>query len=82
MTEKINIYYYKSWGTIKDTTNLLKVKLEIIIYETNKFQAFTNVDVTNKESKLVSNHLDYNTILELQNYLDLQQLQAKKFHLY
>jgi len=53
--------YYKSGGTIKDTTNLLTSKIGDYYLNTNKFQAFTNVDVVNKDSKLVSNHLDYYT---------------------
>lgn len=53
--------YYKSGGTIKDTTNVLKSKIGNYYLAENKFQAFTNVDVTNKDSKLVSNHLDYFT---------------------
>ena len=53
--------YYKTGGTIKDTTNLLKSKIGNYYLNQNKFQAFTNVEVTNKDSKLVSNHLDYYT---------------------
>ena len=53
--------YYKSGGTIKDTTNVLTSKIGNYYLQSNKFQAFTNVDVVNKDSKLVSNHLDYYT---------------------
>ncbi|REE81724.1 OstA-like protein [Lutibacter oceani] len=53
--------FYKSWGTIKDTTNLLKSKVGNYYLRTNKFQAFNKVDVVNKDSKLVSDHLDYYT---------------------
>ena len=53
--------YYRSGGTIKDTTNVLTSKIGNYYLAENKFQAFTNVDVTNKDSKLVSNHLDYFT---------------------
>ncbi|NLP58764.1 hypothetical protein HGB55_11305 [Lutibacter sp. B1] len=53
--------YYKSGGTIKDTTNILKSKIGNYYLQNNKFQAFTNVEVTNKDSKLVSDHLDYFT---------------------
>ena len=53
--------YYKSGGTIKDTTNVLTSKIGDYYLKTNKFQAFTDVDVVNKDSKLVSNHLDYYT---------------------
>ncbi len=53
--------YYRSGGTIKDTTNVLKSKIGNYYLAENKFQAFTNVEVTNPDSKLVSNHLDYYT---------------------
>ena len=53
--------FYKSGGTIKDTTNLLKSKIGNYYLQTNKFQAFNKVDVTNKDSKLISDHLDYYT---------------------
>ena len=53
--------YYKSGGTIKDATNILTSKIGNYYLQTNKFQAFTDVDVVNKDSKLVSNHLDYYT---------------------
>ena len=53
--------YYKSGGTIKDTTNVLKSKIGHYYLQNNKFQAVTNVEVTSKDSKLVSDHLDYYT---------------------
>ena len=54
--------YYRSGGTIKDTANFLKSKFGNYYLKTNKFQAETKVDVTNKDgSTLVSNHLDYYT---------------------
>ena len=53
--------YYNYGGTIKDTTNLLKSQKGTYFLETNKFQAISNVDVTNEDSKLNSNHLDYYT---------------------
>jgi lipopolysaccharide export system protein LptA len=53
--------FYKSGGTIKDTTNVLKSKIGNYYLQTNKFQAVTNVTVTNPDSELVSNHLDYFT---------------------
>ena len=53
--------YYRSGGTIIDATNVLKSKIGNYYLETNKFQAFTNVEIVNKDSKLVSNHLDYYT---------------------
>ena len=61
--DRINQHlYYKSGGTIKDTTNVLKSKIGNYYLRTNKFQAFDRVDVLNKDgSTLVSNHLDYYT---------------------
>lgn len=53
--------YYKTGGTIKDSTNVLVSKIGNYYLATNKFQAVTNVEVTNKDSKLISNHLDYYT---------------------
>lgn len=53
--------YYRSGGTIKDTTNVLTSKIGNYYLADNKFQAFTNVEVDNPDSKLVSNHLDYYT---------------------
>ena len=53
--------YYKSGGTITDATNVLKSRIGDYYLRTKKFQAFTNVEVTNIDSKVVSNHLDYYT---------------------
>jgi lipopolysaccharide export system protein LptA len=53
--------FYKSGGTIIDTTNVLTSKIGNYYLQEYKFQAFTNVEVTNKDSKLVSSHLDYYT---------------------
>ena len=53
--------YYRSGGTIKDTTNVLKSKIGNYYLKTNKFQAATNVEVVNDDSTLISNHLDYYT---------------------
>lgn len=53
--------YYKSGGTITDATNVLKSRIGDYYLRTKKFQAFTNVVVTNIDSKVVSNHLDYYT---------------------
>lgn len=53
--------FYQTGGTIKDTTNVLISKIGNYYLATNKFQAFSDVEVTNKDSKLVSNHLDYFT---------------------
>ena len=53
--------YYNTGGTIRDTTNLLKSEIGSYYLRTNKFQAFNRVDVTNKDSKLISERLDYFT---------------------
>lgn len=53
--------YYNCGGTIKDTTNLLTSQLGNYYLKTNKFQAFNHVDVTNDDTKLVSERLDYYT---------------------
>ena len=53
--------YYRTGGTIKDTTNLLKSRIGNYYLETNKFQAFTKVNVTNPDTDLESDHLDYYT---------------------
>ncbi|WP_457617244.1 OstA-like protein [Lutibacter sp.] len=53
--------YYNSGGTIRDTTNTLKSKIGNYYLDSHKFQAFTKVEVKNKDSKLISNHLDYYT---------------------
>jgi lipopolysaccharide export system protein LptA len=60
--DRINQHlFYKTGGTIKDTTNVLVSKIGNYYLIDNKFQAVTDVEVTNKDSKLVSNHLDYYT---------------------
>ena len=53
--------YYRSSGTIKDTTNVLKSRRGNYYLRTNDFRAFDRVVVTNDDSVLVSDHLDYNT---------------------
>lgn len=53
--------YYKNGGTIKDTTNVLDSKIGNYYLAENKFQAYTDVEVINPDSKLISNHLDYFT---------------------
>jgi lipopolysaccharide export system protein LptA len=60
--DRINQHlFYKTGGTIKDTTNVLISKIGNYYLAENKFQAVTNVEVTNPDSKLISNHLDYYT---------------------
>lgn len=53
--------FYKTGGTIKDTTNLLKSRIGNYYLQENKFQAFTKVTVTNPDTDLESDHLDYYT---------------------
>ncbi len=53
--------FYESGGTIKDSINVLTSKIGNYYLRENKFQAFSDVEVTNEENNLVSNHLDYYT---------------------
>ena len=53
--------HYDNNAKIKDTTNELRSKIGNYYLETKKFQAFKNVEIENKESKVVTEHLDYNT---------------------
>ncbi len=53
--------YYNCGGTIKDTINVLKSKEGNYYLNSKKFQGFNRVVVTNENSKLVTNHLDYFT---------------------
>ncbi len=53
--------FYETGGSIKDSTNVLTSKIGNYYLRENKFQAFSDVEVTNEENNLVSNHLDYYT---------------------
>lgn len=53
--------FYKTGGKIKDTTNVLTSTVGTYYLKINKFIANNNVVVTNKESKLLSDHLEYYT---------------------
>jgi lipopolysaccharide export system protein LptA len=53
--------YYNSGGTIKDSINVLKSKEGNYYLNVKKFQGFNKVEVTNEDSKLETNHLDYYT---------------------
>ena len=55
------LLYYKSGATIKDTTNVLVSNEGNYFLNTNKFQALSNVVLTNPDYVLESNHLDYFT---------------------
>lgn len=53
--------YYTNGATIKDTTNVLNSKVGNYYLQTNKFQALSDVVLTNPDYVLESNHLDYYT---------------------
>lgn len=55
------LLYYKSGATIKDDENVLESKEGNYFLETSKFQALSDVVLTNPEYILKSNHLDYYT---------------------
>lgn len=74
--------YYKSGGTITDATNVLKSRIGDYYLRTKKFQAFTNVVVTNKESKVVSNHLDYYTNTGIADLLGPSTITSKQNSIY
>jgi lipopolysaccharide export system protein LptA len=53
--------YYNTGGTIRDTTNFLKSRRGYYWLETKKFQAYDKVVVTNDDSTMESDHMDYYT---------------------
>ena len=53
--------FYKHNATIEDNTNLLESKTGNYFLNTNKFQAKSDVVITNPKYVLKSNHLDYYT---------------------
>lgn len=55
------LLYYKSGAVIKDDKNILESKEGNYYLKTSKFQALSNVVLTNPEYVLKSNHLDYYT---------------------
>jgi len=55
------ILYYKSGATIKDTANVLVSREGNYFLNTSKFQALSDVVLTNPDYVLESNHLDYYT---------------------
>ncbi len=55
------LLYYKSGATIKDDKNVLESKEGNYFLETSKFEALSDVVLTNPEYVLKSNHLDYFT---------------------
>jgi len=55
------LLFYKNGATIKDTTNVLVSDIGNYYLETTKFQALSNVVLTNPDYVLNSDHLDYFT---------------------
>ncbi|MEL4454490.1 OstA-like protein [Lutimonas vermicola] len=55
------LLFYKYGATIKDSTNVLTSNTGNYYLENNKFQAISNVVLTNPDYVLESNHLDYYT---------------------
>lgn len=60
--DRINqVLYYKYGATIRDSINVLTSNSGTYHLKNNKFQAFSDVVLTNPEYVLKSNHLDYYT---------------------
>ena len=55
------LLFYKYGATIKDSVNVLTSNTGNYYLENNKFQAISNVVLTNPDYVLESNHLDYYT---------------------
>ena len=55
------LLYYRHGATIKDSINVLTSNLGNYYLENNKFQAISDVVLTNPDYVLESNHLDYYT---------------------
>jgi len=55
------LLYYKYGATIKDSINILTSDIGNYYLENNKFQALSDVQLTNPDYVLESNHLDYYT---------------------
>lgn len=58
---KEQLLYYQHYASIKDSTNTLKSKIGKYYLETNKFEALSEVEITNPDNRVVSEHLDYYT---------------------
>ncbi len=58
---KKQVLFYEHHATIKDSTNTLESQIGRYFLETNKFEALSEVIITNPDSKVTSNHLDYYT---------------------
>ena len=74
--------FYKSGGTIIDATNVLKSRIGDYYLRTKKFQALTNVEVTSKDSKVVSNHLDYYTNTGIADLMGPSTITSKQDSIY
>ncbi len=55
------ILMYKNHAIIKDSTNTLNSEIGNYFLQTNKFQALSEVVITNPDNKITSEHLDYFT---------------------
>ncbi len=55
------LLYYQHHATIQDSTNILVSKIGKYYLETNKFEALSEVEITNPDNRVVSEHLDYYT---------------------
>jgi len=55
------LLYYEHHATIKDSTNTLESQIGKYFLNENKFQALSQVIITNPDSEVTSNHLDYYT---------------------
>ncbi|HIE44576.1 MAG TPA: hypothetical protein EYP87_00010, partial [Flavobacteriaceae bacterium] len=74
--------YYKHHATIEDKTNILESKTGNYFLNTNKFQAETDVIITNPEYVLKSNHLDYYTDTGLAYLYGKSTIKGKESFIY
>ena len=61
LDRKIQLLYYRHGATIRDSINTLTSRTGSYNLSNNKFQAISDVVLTNPDYKLNSNHLDYYT---------------------
>lgn len=74
--------YYQSGGTIIDSTNVLNSKIGNFYLTSNTFKAFNKVTVTNENSLLKTNHLDYNTETGIAELYGPSKIIGKKDSIY
>ena len=74
--------YYKHHATIKDDTNVLVSKTGNYFLNTSKFQAKTDVVITNPKYVLKSNHLDYYTDTGLAYLYGKSTIKGKESFIY